>query len=279
MSILTSRAVRVALVLPTFSIPASAVTTQLIEGGKNSGNGDFIYDTSGEFTVISSFGDQSGEIREDLSRNRLFRVGLPQGGSFAGVTGEGITTPGWTITRVLNGSQLSGGGAGNPAFGLDANYGFAPTISSGGQAFVNRGQIQITSDPITFAFESGQTLDLSYLLGSDTVVGGVALAATSEVALLFQNGATNFEETFPLVSRTGIDLVANLISESLTLTQSADTVRLQILLSGDGNGGTEGVERGIIDQVRLSVTDSIPEPSSTLLIGLGTLGFCLRRRR
>jgi len=244
----------------------AAVVTQLIQGSKGDGNGDFIYDTFGESSVIG-FIDPLRPIQEDLTRNRAL---ISRGGPVE--VGTGISIPGWQLTRL----QYSNG---NATLGVDGNFGFAPTISAGGQAFTNRGQIQITSDPISFSFESGQTLDLSYLLGSDTTVGGSALSASSEVTLLFQNGVTNFEETFPLVSRTGIDPVANLISESLTLTQSADTVRLQILLSGDGNGGTEGVERGLVDQVRLSVTDPIPEPSSTLLIGLGAVGFLFRRQK
>ena len=45
------------------------------------------------------------------------------------------------------------------------------------------------------------------------------------------------------------------------------------------NGGTGNTITSEISEARVTVTSPAPEPSSLALLGIGAVGFCVRRRR
>lgn len=204
----------------------SAVATTLIDATQ--GNGEFAVDDAND---VSLFGGGSDEATIDLGRDRAFRA--------TGSAGRGISVSGWDIERV----DYPGG---NSAFGVDGTYGFAtdPGIGPGqtGQAFANSGSVEVRSDTIVHNFVSGEQLELSYLLGTDT---GTSVTVEATAQLVFDQGLPS-ERThvFGVQSATGI--TTPLITQVYAVTEPASSVSLSFLLSG----GT-GV-RTLLDRVELT---------------------------
>jgi len=232
----------------------------LIDGSKTLGNGDFVYDVLGEAFGLPD--DTDSPVVENLARHRAFvQIGNEPG--------DGMSWPGWTILRVLY-------PGGNNTFGSDGTYGFAPgaagTIPSG-QVFANSGTITLTSAPISQTFNVGDTIQLDYLLGSDS--GGATEDGNATASLIFDQGlATEFVHAFPLATRNGVDaangFVANEVSEAYVVTENYSTVQLKF----EAFAGNNSDQRVLIDRVRLELVpisigvlwDQEPDPSGIAIV-------------
>lgn len=214
--------------------PVETFTT-LIDS--TTGNGEFAVDNVND---VASVGGGGEPLDTNISRDRALR-------GTSGF-GRGVSIAGWQITR----QSYSGA---NAALGTDGLFGFATNAGSGpgqtGQVFVNSGVAKIESSTINHTFLSGDVVDLSYLLGSDS--GGGTGTAYADVQLVFDQGLlSQFTHTFPQASGTGVVVNSDTMeTEQYTLTQSASTLTLSILL--EGGNSTSGI-RGLLDNVELSVS-------------------------
>ncbi|QDT68950.1 Beta-agarase A precursor [Planctomycetes bacterium MalM25] len=220
------------------ALPVS-VTTVLIDA--TAGNGEFEIDNP---AAISATGGGGDPLSIDVNRDRAFR-------STSGIN-RGLSVPGWTSTRT-------GYSGGNAALGFDGNYGFA--IDAGtlpgetGQAFVNSGTVDLESDPIAHAFQAGDVIDLSYLLGTDA---SGAPTVDADVELRFNEGLPSaFTHTF--ATRSGTGLVTPAITEQYNLPMAAQSLRLVFSLDGRSVG-----VRTLVDDVELSVTGPAASSASSV---------------
>lgn len=204
--------------------------TSLINASQ--GNGQFAVDDASQ---VSGVGIDSGSITVDLARDRaLVSVGQ-------NAVGNGVDVDGWTVTRV----SLPGG---NNAIGVDGNYGFAPNAGTGpgqsGQAFVNSGVAEVTSDPVAGSFNAGDELVLSYLLGTDSSPTAQVRASAT---LLFNAGQeTEFSHSFDIEDAVGLTSLRRL--HRYTLPTDANSVIISIQLDGIESG-----RRTVVDDVTLDL--------------------------
>lgn len=210
---------------------AELVTVPLINA--TLGNGEFAVDNLGD---ASSVGGGTETLSVILERDRALR----------GTSGanRGVAVLGWEVRR----DSYNGG---NPALGVDGNYGFATDAGTGpgqtGQAFVNSGDASVVSDAISRDFFAGESLQLSYLLGTDA---GATTEVEATVSLLFDVGLpTARTHNFAVRSATGLTTPA--ITEEYTLAAPATTLSVQFII-----GGVEVGRRALLDSVVLDLTTS-----------------------
>ncbi len=209
------------------------------------GNGEFAMDNVND---ASSVGGGSAPLTTDVGRDRAFRS--------EGTVGRGVGVLGWEITRV----DYNGG---NSAIGVDGNYGFATDAGTDpgqtGQAFVNSGSVNVTSDAIARDFKAGEKLDLSYLLGSDT--NGATASVNATVSFILDQGLAT-ERVTTLPARTATGLTTPAITEKFTLPADASSLTVRFLLDGGLS------QRTLLDSVTLdlSTSSAFASSSSTLVM-------------
>lgn len=246
--------VAAALAVCLFTGSSEAAMVSLIDGGIADGNGDFNYEGGG---TVSGAG--AAVPNENIPRDR-FLIGSPN-------VGATVDIEGWTLRRLA----YSGG---NNAFGLDGNFGLdnEPANTGSGQAFTNGNGntvVDVIADTITdISGSTGDVIDLSYLLGSDSASADATVTLTLDAGLPSEQVSA-----FALQTRTGSARDGSTtVTEQYISTGAFSTVDLTLQISP--NGGT----RSLLDDVRLTADLAIPEPgtialSMLALAGLGAVGM------
>jgi hypothetical protein len=181
------------------------------------------------------------------------------------------TLPGFTVA----GSTVDVVGASNP-------YGITGITSNVVDLDGTPGPATIISSPSSFAYNAGDIVTLSLLLGgaqrgsvSDTFVLGLAFSNPASVANF--TGAGYFSSVTALPSTTlnlaGADPFA-LSSISFTAT-NAGTLGFSFGTTSSDNVGP------LLDDVKLDVTSTVPEPSTwaMMILGFAGVGFMAFRKR
>ena len=202
-------------------------------------NGDFESSTSST-TPGSGFSTELGTIN----------YAGPGGGGSNSIVGRGVNNWGQVGSRVFYvadpSNHLGEGSANNLAL-LDGNpAGGTDQITQAGIS-LTVGQA-VTLELTSFALDGDNTMFASLFDGTNTIDllgAGVTIISTDNATQIVNGGSH-------VVPATGV----------YTLTIWMDQ--------------TAGNNHGFIDNVSL---DAVPEPSSTLLLGLACLGLTLRRRK
>ena len=178
-------------------------------------------------------------------------------------TGTGLVT-GWPSTDfsiVSNMFEAAVAGLATATDGttLGDNFGLS---TNGGQATVDLGSVS----GLTFADITTYTLSFSHF-GRDGH-GGDEVTAT----IMTSGGSVLATETFALVAPGGLE-VRSLSYSTSGGAEVGEDIQIRFNASNAGFGNQGGIDNIVLDAT------SVPEPSSSALLGLGGLALVLRRRK
>lgn len=194
--------------------------------------------------------------------------------------GEGAIRPAGSGT-TWNAFDISTGGL-NPPNGesmlnLLDEYGAATTVAvEFGTGWTGTFNATGTTNPLQWdrAYTAGAdlgTFTISGLAAGGGTTYNVALIASGDIETEFTLGGTTLTATGGSANSGFVDGVSHVYFSDLTATGGEITFTTRAS-GGTGNGALAGI------QIQ-AITQAIPEPSSTALLGLGGLALVLRRKR
>lgn len=191
-------------------------------------------------------GDAGTSLSSLINGNGLSGTPTDDGTTAGGITHGGTLTDHWVTT-----DPGAGGG----------DY-FADVAGTLQLDFVLGGSFDLTTAYIWgYGFSS-----INAMKNSATVID----VSYSSDGTTFTNTET-INISLPTATTTPVDVSA--------LNAPTGTTHVRFLFTDNGFDGTPGGDRTGLGEVRFGGTISVPEPSSTALLGLGALALILRRRK
>ncbi|BDS06574.1 hypothetical protein NT6N_16140 [Oceaniferula spumae] len=228
-----------------FALSAQAATINIMfhNGLTTVGN----LDTAPDGTIVSA-GSNGSDVWNNVANN---------GGDGLVFTGkalnfaDGSGASGATLDVTAGTSTFNGGNANDDQIMMNGLYGFLSEVGGGGES--------LTINGLGSVFSSGYRITI-YGEGPDDNAGnprvmGYTIDGTTKTI----SDGGGFTGTFTEGEKFVV--FDNLSLQDVTISMSAT-----------GGSGTRSLINGII-------IESVPEPSSTALLGIGLCGFLLRRRR
>ena len=180
----------------------------------------------------------------------------------------GVTTDGQSVNGTYDVSALFGEVAGTHSLSI----GGTATATTGGVSFdltdsangVGDGLISLSfSDPALFRLRQGGNFGIGE---TQTFLGGSgSISSTSTVPTDFRQSNNSVQNISGISAQYGSPVAGTVIYDTLATTAVSSRV-----VSGNP-GGT--------NNFNFSINTTVPEPSSTALLGLGALGLLVRRKR
>lgn len=183
---------------------------------------------------------------------------------------------------AVNGDFETGDTTGWSVF-TGSGQSFAVT-SSGVESGSFSGELNNTAAP------SGAVIKQANL-GVGVIGSGEAVTIAFSAKGSFANGGVAFAEFFSELSGGGVSKAEILGGGPLSLTSDWQDFSFDAITGGDVSGGVTlqfnaatGADAGstaqlFLDNVSVSTVSAVPEPGSLALIGLGSIGMLIRRRR
>jgi len=178
--------------------------------------------------------------------------GLPDGGCGTGCSfSTGVAIPGWTNVEFFSGQLQPGTQLGNHTMFDSLPDGITTAYANSGTIEQTVGAKVVDGATYTLTVDLGQRHDTAFTASADLLVGSTMFAATGSTPS--PGGWSTYTATF-----TG------------TAANAGETITIQLNSSG---------LQANFDNVRLTASSTVPEPSSMLLLGSGVLVLVQGLRR
>lgn len=203
--------------------------------------------------------------------------GAGEAADFGGTT---TSITGWTIITTDNSAFIQVNNFKEVAVG---NKDITPANGSQVLSLMGGASIAQTTGLAWSSLTVGDQLTLTVALGNRD--SNATTVWTEDSFFGITDGLAAGRSTGDTVANSGTFTRSNdgiMTDEEFTYTVVlADLSRsgnVGVLLVSDGGGNDAGTEQAFFDNVRLDLT-AVPEPTSSLLLGIGLSSFALRRRR
>ncbi|MFC4992600.1 PEP-CTERM sorting domain-containing protein [Rubritalea tangerina] len=198
----------------------------------------------------------------DLAQTQLTSIARTSGSVFAGINGG-------NPNQLVNGSALTGGGLFHSSGTNDTHFPATYTLEF--DLSINTLGYDITTiNTIAGWNENGRTLANQQYELQYSVVGDAAFQSLGVQSFTPFSGADGNGASASLLSIT---------DDSGTIAQGVDAIRFIVQDHGQHTGTAQGTVFKEFDVIGAATVASVPEPSTTALIGIGGLSLILRRRR